>query len=324
MLRYYSYYSVGGYKDLLLGDSNSHDEATYYLPMLPVLEERGKTDAESRQRAEELQKLPAIKQLTIDNSYDLPSSARYLFSHAGYKLLYRHLEGDKYAIALRDIYPTAKDETGRPIPFLIVIMGDSPADLRTLDTLAAYMANNIATTERAMHGDWHIQYENRTTPKAATELLRLFHEKKLPGPATYPLLYAAMKNAMLSPERLRSGLPAGTSLIHKTGTSLAFYQKQGMTLNDIGIIILPDGKPVYISVFVYRCKEPRARAEKMIAAIARTAWEHFTTPPVPDHTPDVPPAAMTVHQPSAPANGTTSLPPDTPHRPGETPPRPAP
>ena len=61
---------------MLLGDSNSHDEATYYLPMLPVLEERGKTDAESRQRAEELQKLPAIKQLTIDNSYDLPSSAR--------------------------------------------------------------------------------------------------------------------------------------------------------------------------------------------------------------------------------------------------------
>ena len=182
----------------------------------------------------------------------------------------------------------------------------------------------VATTERAMHGDWHIQYENRTTPKAATELLRLFHEKKLPGPATYPLLYAAMKNAMLSPERLRSGLPAGTSLIHKTGTSLAFYQKQGMTLNDIGIIILPDGKPVYISVFVYRCKEPRARAEKMIAAIARTAWEHFTTPPVADHTPDVPPAAMTVHQPAAPANGTTSLPPDTPHRPGETPPKPAP
>lgn len=159
MLRYYSYYSVGGYKDLLLGDSNSHDEATYYLPMLPVLEERGKTDAESRQRAEELQKLPAIKQLTIDNSYDLPSSARYLFSHAGYKLLYRHLEGDKYAIALRDIYPTAKDETGRPIPFLIVIMGDSPADLRTLDTLAAYMANNIATTERAISGMIGMDYD---------------------------------------------------------------------------------------------------------------------------------------------------------------------
>lgn len=186
----------------------------------------------------------------------------------------------------------------------------------------------VATTERAMHGDWHIQYKNRTTPKAATELLRLFHEKKLPGPATYPLLHDAMKNAMLAPERLRSGLPDGADLIHKTGTSLAFYQKQGMTLNDIGII-LPDGKPVYISVFVYRCKEPRARAEKMIAAIARTTWEHFTTPPVPDHTPDVPPAAMTVHQPSAPANGTTPNgttppPPDTAHRPGDTRQKPAP
>lgn len=180
----------------------------------------------------------------------------------------------------------------------------------------------VATTERTMHSDWNIQYKNRTTPAAATALLRLFHEKKLPGPATYPLLYAAMKNAMLAPERLRSGLPDGADLIHKTGTSLAFYRKQGMTLNDIGII-LPDGKPVYISVLVYRCKEPRARAEKMIAAIARTTWEHFTTPPVPDHAPDVSPAAMTVHQPAATANGTTSLPPDTAHRPDETRQKPA-
>lgn len=134
----------------------------------------------------------------------------------------------------------------------------------------------VATTERAMHGDWNIQFRNRSTPDAATRLLRLFQEKKLLKPRTQAFLWSAMKNSTVSPERFRSGLPRGTLLIHKTGTSLAFHRRQGMTLNDIGIVILPDGKPVFISVFVFRSKEPKALAEKMIASVARTAWRHFT------------------------------------------------
>ena len=31
MLRYYSYYSVGGYKDFFLGDSDNKAENTYYI-----------------------------------------------------------------------------------------------------------------------------------------------------------------------------------------------------------------------------------------------------------------------------------------------------
>ncbi len=146
MLRYYSYYSVGGYKDFLLGDSQSKVEATYYFALLPVLEERAKTDAEAKKQVAELKALPSIKQLSSDDNCDLPISARILFSHAGYKLIYKHLEGDKYALALRDISNKEKDEGGRSIPFLFVIVGDKE-DVRTLDLLAAYMASNIKTTE---------------------------------------------------------------------------------------------------------------------------------------------------------------------------------
>ena len=54
MLRYYSYYSVGGYKDFILGTSEDKQEATYYLPLLPVLEERAKTDEDAaKQRLQE-------------------------------------------------------------------------------------------------------------------------------------------------------------------------------------------------------------------------------------------------------------------------------
>ena len=136
MLRYYSYYSVGGYKDFILGTNEEKQEATYYLPLLPVLEERAKTDANAAKQVQQLKELPQIHQLSADETYSLPKSARKLFSHAGYKLIYRHLEGDYYALALRNISGKAKDEHGRVIPFMFVILGDSKNDLNALDVLA--------------------------------------------------------------------------------------------------------------------------------------------------------------------------------------------
>lgn len=150
MLRYYSYYSVGGYKDFILGTSEDRQEANYYLPLLPVLEERAKTDVDAVKQVEKLKDLPKIQQLSADETYNLPKSARKLFSHAGYKLIYKHLEGDNYALALRNISGKAKDEHGRVIPFMFVILGDSKNDLNVLDLLATYFACNIKWVENVL------------------------------------------------------------------------------------------------------------------------------------------------------------------------------
>ena len=147
MLRYYSYYSVGGYKDFILGTNQSGVEATYYLPLLPALEERAKDDAEVSKTLQSLKRLPRIKQLSASETYNLPISARTLFSHAGYKLIYRHLEGPYFALALRDISDKNKDEHGRTIPFMFVITGDNSEDLKSLDILATYFASHIKSVE---------------------------------------------------------------------------------------------------------------------------------------------------------------------------------
>ena len=57
MLRYYSYYSVGGYKDFYLGSNADQFDASYYLSLLPVWEKR----AQEKEDAE-LQKEVAINQ----------------------------------------------------------------------------------------------------------------------------------------------------------------------------------------------------------------------------------------------------------------------
>lgn len=150
MLRYYSYYSVGGYKDFILGTSEDKQEATYYLPLLPVLEERAKTDEDAAKLFEQQKDLPKIQQLSAELPFNLPTSARVLFSHAGYKLLYKHLEGDYYALALRNISASTKDEHERSVPFMFVITGNTKHDVEVLNILATYFACNIKGVENIL------------------------------------------------------------------------------------------------------------------------------------------------------------------------------
>lgn len=149
MLTYYTYYSVGGYKDFMLGSNESNVEATYYFPLIPIFEERAKSDESIAHQVNELKRLPQIYQLSEQDRYGLPKSARPLFSHGGYKLIYKHLEDDKYVLAIRDIANNGStDEVGRNIPFLFVILGDTKTDVNKLDILATYIASNMHTSEK--------------------------------------------------------------------------------------------------------------------------------------------------------------------------------
>lgn len=147
MLRYYSYYSVGGYKDFYLGSNADQFEASYYLSLLPVWEKRAqeKDDSELQKKVDWLKKLPSIKVMDEKQSYGMPKAGNTLFSHGGYKLIYEHLEGDTYALAVRDIPSSSKDESGRETPFLFIITSDNQEDTKKLNVLAAYAATNMAT-----------------------------------------------------------------------------------------------------------------------------------------------------------------------------------
>lgn len=159
MLRYYSYYSVGGYKDFFLGSNTQGDEATYFFSMMEIWEEEALTDKSVKETLKELKSLPAIKQLTDKESYGLPSAASRLVSHGGYKLMYRHLDGAKYAIALKNIPDKCKDENGRSIPFLFLITCDSTSEIKQMDALAAYIASNMKTAEKEVAGFIGIDFE---------------------------------------------------------------------------------------------------------------------------------------------------------------------
>ncbi|MGL5914095.1 MAG: serine hydrolase, partial [Bacteroidales bacterium] len=76
--------------------------------------------------------------------------------------------------------------------------------------------------------------------------------------------------------RLKGELPKGTIVAHKTGTSGVEKDNIATATNDVGIIILPNGEPVFISVLVSNSKEENQTNEKIISAIAKAVWDYYS------------------------------------------------
>jgi hypothetical protein len=144
MLKYYSYYNIGGYKDMFLGDSNMKTDKTYFLPLLPIWKKKASAgDSDLAAKVKSLEALTSIKIVTRDESYGLPNSAKILFTHGGYKAMLTSSDSGEAIFAIRDIESPSKDESGRTIPFLLVIVGSSESDKIVLEKVAAYAAAHL-------------------------------------------------------------------------------------------------------------------------------------------------------------------------------------
>ena len=70
--------------------------------------------------------------------------------------------------------------------------------------------------------------------------------------------------------RIKGLLPTGTVVAHKMGSSGTM---NGLTraTNDVGLVLLPDGRHLAVVVFVSDTKASEAAQEAVIAKAARTA-----------------------------------------------------
>jgi beta-lactamase class A len=85
-----------------------------------------------------------------------------------------------------------------------------------------------------------------------------------------------MQEPTASPKRIRGGLPPGTVVSHKSGSS---GTEKGITAatNDVGLITLPDGRRLALAVFITDSHEDTAALEPVIAAIAKLAYDAAVT-----------------------------------------------
>jgi beta-lactamase class A len=108
-----------------------------------------------------------------------------------------------------------------------------------------------------------------STPEAMARLLtRLFSGQALSEPSTSALV-GMMSRCRTGAGRLKGRLPEGSAVAHKTGTL-------GGTVNDAGVIDLPDGRGrIVIVVFVKKSEAPIERRERVIAEIARSVRDFY-------------------------------------------------
>ena len=111
------------------------------------------------------------------------------------------------------------------------------------------------------------------------KLLVQLHLGKVLQPAHTNLLIGFMERATTGLHRLRGDLPSGTVVADKTGSGER-DAATGMAkaTNDVGIITLPSGRGhLAIAVLVNESKLPDAGQEKLIADLARAAYDAYAT-----------------------------------------------
>jgi beta-lactamase class A len=112
------------------------------------------------------------------------------------------------------------------------------------------------------------------TPDGAVALLRAIWVGRLLSPASRERLVGWMTRSQNPADRIVAGLPAGTTVAHKTGT---WGGESALgALNDIGVITLPGGRGhVLLAIFVRNPSGSRAEASPHVAAMTRTIYQHW-------------------------------------------------
>lgn len=113
-----------------------------------------------------------------------------------------------------------------------------------------------------------------STPEAMTRFLVNLFEGKLLTPNSTSFAIQAMADCVTFPNRLKAGIPPDWKLAHKTGTSGSWRGITAAT-NDVGVLTLPDGNQVAVSVFAADSSASSEDRAAVIASVSRTIVRNY-------------------------------------------------
>jgi beta-lactamase class A len=216
-------------------------------------------------------------QFTLDQPIRFEPSDRIL-PHA-YSPLWDKYPNANFDVPLRELLRLAvslSDNVAADI--LLRITGGPIALQRYMDSLqihgSPFHGFHIQDSEKGLHSAVEIQYRNWFEPAAAVQFLRLLADHSPVKNEHTALLLGWMQSSRLN-TRIGGDLPAGVTVAHKSGTSDTV---NGLTFatNDIALITLPDHRTLAIAVFVTDSRADDTTRDKVIASIARAAYDAAT------------------------------------------------
>ena len=207
--------------------------------------------------------------LALDQEVDVPPS---MFVTPGQYSPIRDAHPNGTRLTLRELlrYNTAESD-GTACDVLLGLMG-GPARANAYVRRIGVRDLVIATTELTMGHDNRAQYRNWATPAGGLTLLRVLQTGHVLSDSSQALLMRHLVQASRGAGRIRGELPAGTVVAHKTGTSGTLRGVTAAT-NDIGLVTMPDGRHLAVAVFLTDSRGDDAARDRIIARVARAAWE---------------------------------------------------
>jgi beta-lactamase class A len=145
--------------------------------------------------------------------------------------------------------------------------GDEPVEAR-LKKLSAMNPglDDLSSKPNAKFDD---DPRDTATPRAMVLLLSKIIDSRILSAASTAVLLGSMERCTTGLKRLRGMLPPGTNVKDKTGTI-------GGTVNDVGIITLPDGRGrIAIAVYIKKSARSFEDRERVIAQIARSVYDYM-------------------------------------------------
>lgn len=134
---------------------------------------------------------------------------------------------------------------------------------------------HIECTEDQMHRKPENVYLNNARPSAAVRLLDKFFRKELLREPYQNFLEQVMIETITGRDKLKGLLPASTVVGHKTGSSDRNAEGLKIADNDMGFVLLPDGRYYTIAVFVMDSMEDDKTNAAVIARISRVVYDYY-------------------------------------------------
>jgi beta-lactamase class A len=173
-------------------------------------------------------------------------------------------------VTLREIISLAVAQSDNGAEEVLVRLVGGPFAVEHYIQSLGISAIQVRYSERDLDHNEDLQYQDWIEPTAAIQLLELLLNKPPVSPVANAFLLKAMDSPFTS-GRIRAGLPPGTPLAHKSGSS-GTHGGIAAATNDIGLVTLPDGRRLAIAVFVTDSRADDDTREAVIARIARVVY----------------------------------------------------
>ncbi|HEY7698009.1 MAG TPA: serine hydrolase, partial [Vicinamibacteria bacterium] len=174
----------------------------------------------------------------------------------------QHLTPAKVSLTLRDVATlmvTVSDNTATNIVIDRVGMAKVNAEMARLGLSSTKLQRKMQDRTA-----WEENRENLSTPDEQARLLELLYKGEILSPGSREEIDRIL--TIPKPGQLRTLLPEGTKVAHKTGTL------SGVVV-DVGIVYLPD-RPFIVSA-MGNWLEDASEAEKAISEISLVAYRYF-------------------------------------------------